>query len=189
MTGPITSVSSSKSSRPSWSSSGQASVEESISSSSLSAPSQTIQEDSDEPSSFPPRAPVVIFSPSEHRLAQASPSMITPSPAPQSQLSDQRQGGSYPLKLPSEIEAEAKREMAIEQERMAFVTATNLHLPAEVAEAARKAATYDSAALVAAKKGRVPNDEVYPGGLRDAIRRVDMATGEEEITKTGDDDP
>jgi len=114
--------------------------------------------------------------------------MITPSPAPQSQLSDQRQGGSYPMKLPSEIDAEAKREMALEQERMAFVTATNLHLPVEVAEAARKAATYDSAALVAARKGRVANDEVYPGGLRDAIRRVDMATGAEDIVKTGEDD-
>lgn len=92
------------------------------------------------------------------------------------------------MKLPSEIDAEAKREMALEQERMAFVTATNLHLPVEVAEAARKAATYDSAALVAARKGRVANDEVYPGGLRDAIRRVDMATGAEDIVKTGEDD-
>lgn len=186
MSGPIASVSSSKSSRPSWGSSGQASIEGSASSASLSVPSQTIQEDSGEPSSFPPRAPV-LFSPSEHRLAQTSPSLMTPSTAPQSHSSssDQRQGGSYPLKLPSEIDAEAKREMALEQERMAFVTSSNLHLPVEVAEAARKAATYDSGAL---KKARALVDPVPPGSLRDAIRQVDMATGERMIVKTGDRD-
>lgn len=59
---------------------------------------------------------------------------------------------------------------------MAFVTSSNLHLPPEVAEAARKAATYDSGAL---KKARELNDEVPPGSLRDAILRVDMATKEE----------
>ncbi|GAA5845178.1 hypothetical protein JCM3766R1_002097 [Sporobolomyces carnicolor] len=176
MKGPISSVSSSKGSRPSWGSSGQASIE-SVSSASLSVPSQTIQEDTDEPTSFPPRAPV-LFSPSEHRLAQASPSLITPTTASKSHhpATEQRHGGSYPLKLPSEIDAEAKREMALEQERMAFVTSSNLHLPPEVAEAARKAATYDSGAL---KKARELNDEVPPGSLRDAILRVDMATKEE----------
>ncbi|GAA5964021.1 hypothetical protein JCM3765_007843 [Sporobolomyces pararoseus] len=185
MSGPISSVTSSKGSRPSWGSSGQASIE-SVSSASLSAPSQTIQEDTSEPTSFPPRAPV-LFSPSENRLTQASPSLITPTTAPASrQLHlEQRHGGSYPLKLPSEIDAEARREMAIEQERMAFITSTNLHLPPDVAEAARKAATYDSGAL---KKARELNDEVPPGSLRDAILRVDMAASEGSVTKTERDE-
>ncbi|GAA5991521.1 hypothetical protein JCM5350_005195 [Sporobolomyces pararoseus] len=185
MSGPISSVASSKGSRPSWGSSGQASIE-SISSASLSAPSQTIQEDTGEPTSFPPRAPV-LFSPSENRLAQASPSLITPTTAPPSRqpLPEQRHGGSYPLKLPSEIDAEARREMAIEQERMAFITSSNLHLPPDVAEAARKAATYDSGAL---KKARELNDEVPPGTLRDAILRVDLATSESSVTKTERDE-
>ncbi|GAA6059146.1 hypothetical protein JCM10212_003893 [Sporobolomyces blumeae] len=168
MTGPIASVSSN--SRPSWSSSGQASAEETASSASLSAPSQTIPEE--EPSTFPPRPPV-LFSPSEHRLAQASPSNITPSPAPsRSQQSEQKHGGSYPMRLPSEIEAEARHEMAIEQERMAFVTRTNLHLPPNVAEAAKRAVTYDSAAAGSAKRGNAEKDEVPPGTLRDAIRQL-----------------
>ncbi|GAA5908436.1 uncharacterized protein JCM6883_005546 [Sporobolomyces salmoneus] len=185
MKGPISSVASPKGSRPSWGSSGQASIE-SVSSASLSVPSQTIQEDAEEPTSFPPRPPV-LFSPSEHRLAQASPSLITPTTASQSQStsSEQRHGGSYPLKLPSEIDAEAKREMALEQERMAFLTASNLHLPPEVAEAARKAATYDSGSL---KKARELNDEVPPGSLRDAILRVDAATKEASAAKASNRD-
>jgi hypothetical protein len=99
-------------------------------------------------------------------------------------LTDERHGGSYPLKLPSEIDADARREMALEQERMAFVTSSNLHLPPEVAEAARKAATYDSGA----KKAHILSDQVPPGSLRDAIRRVDMATGEESVVKTEERD-
>jgi len=113
--------------------------------------------------------------------------LITPTTASQSHQpsSEQRHGGSYPLKLPSEIDAEARKEMALEQERMAFVTSSNLHLPPEVAEAARKAATYDSGAL---KKARELNDQVPPGSLRDAILRVDMATSEGSVGKSERDE-
>ncbi|GAA5937922.1 uncharacterized protein JCM15063_005413 [Sporobolomyces koalae] len=189
MSGPIASVASGKGSRPSWGSSGPISAgDSSVSSTSLSIPSQTIQEDAEdaEPNSFPSSG-TILLTPSEHRLTQASPASLSPSTAPLSNReAEHRHGGSYPIKLPSEINAEARQEMALEQELMAFVTARNLHLPPEVAEAARKAATYDSG--TAAKKNRAANEEVPPGTLRDAIRRIDTLTGEEEVVRTDHDD-
>ncbi|GAA5949471.1 hypothetical protein JCM21900_000231 [Sporobolomyces salmonicolor] len=164
MAGPISPVPSSKGSgRPSWSS--RASVEEGLSSTSLSNPSQTILEDADEPSSFPVRPPV-LFSPSEKRLAE-SPNVITPS----SSASRQQQtgtpaagGGSAPSKLPGGmiVDAAAKRAMSAQREFMAQTTAENLHLPEEAA--AKKAASYDPEALASAKKVRERDRDVNDKG-------------------------
>ncbi|GAA5870507.1 hypothetical protein JCM1840_004784 [Sporobolomyces johnsonii] len=184
MAGPISPVPSSKGSgRPSWSS--RASVEEGLSSTSLSNPSQTILEDANEPSSFPVRPPV-LFSPSEKRLAQ-SPNVITPSPSTSRQQQSPAVGaggggGSAPPKLPGGmvVNAAAKRAMSAQRDLMAQTTAENLHLPEDAA--VKKAASYDPEALASAKKDRARDrDEEDEERDRDA---KDEREGNDEKAET-----
>ncbi|GAA5838478.1 hypothetical protein JCM11251_003404 [Rhodosporidiobolus azoricus] len=153
MAGPISgNTSSSSGSRPSWSSRDGASSAGGLSgggagATSLSAASQTIMEDSGEPSNFPER-PALVLTDSDSRRATASPLAISPSLPRQTPSSGSE---SAPATLAhsgmgaGRVSSAAKQAMSIEADLVARETADNLHLPAEVV--ARRAATLDEARM------------------------------------------
>ncbi|BGP35624.1 hypothetical protein JCM10296v2_007465 [Rhodotorula toruloides] len=134
--------------------------------------SATILEETDESASTP--AAAHLFSPSEHRWADQSPSVITPSSAAilDSSTATPVQGGSTgslavpvkaggaegnsaPASLAVAVPDSAQRAMSRSQDIMALETAENLHLPPDVAAQAkqRRAASFDVAPT---KVGDIP---------------------------------
>lgn len=123
-----------------------------------------MEEDTDETASAP--AGTHLFSPSEHRWADQSPSVITPSSAALADSSTATpvqggstgslavpvkaggaEGNSAPASLAVAVPDSAQRAMSRSQDLVALETAENLHLPPDVAAQAkqRRAASFDVA--------------------------------------------
>ncbi|GAA5982689.1 hypothetical protein JCM10908_006746 [Rhodotorula pacifica] len=112
----------------------------------LTYPDQTIMEENENGTSSSEVTPPVphLFSPSENRWLDTSPTGITPSTTTvtPSTTGTDGMGGSAPATLAT-VPASVRRAMSQEQERMALETAEKLHLPPDVADQARKTVSYD----------------------------------------------
>ncbi|GAA5881754.1 hypothetical protein JCM3774_000863 [Rhodotorula dairenensis] len=112
----------------------------------LTYPDTTIMEENENGTSSSEVTPPVphLFSPSENRWHDTSPTGITPTTTTvtPSTTGTDGPGGSAPATLAS-VPASVQRAMSQEQERMALETAERLHLPPDVADQARKTVSYD----------------------------------------------
>jgi hypothetical protein len=114
----------------------------------LTYPDTTIMEENENGTSSSEATPPVpphVFSPSENRWLDVSPTGITPTTtatATPSSAGVEVSGGSAPATLAA-VPASVRRAMSQEQERVALETAERLHLPPDVADQARKSVTYD----------------------------------------------
>ncbi|KWU45205.1 hypothetical protein RHOSPDRAFT_33148 [Rhodotorula sp. JG-1b] len=114
----------------------------------LTYPDTTIMEENENGTSSSEATPPVpphVFSPSENRWLDVSPTGITPTTtatATPSSAGVEVSGGSAPATLAG-VPASVRRAMSQEQERVALETAERLHLPPDVADQARKSVTYD----------------------------------------------